>query len=160
LKEPKAIRTCKRWDDDNQYLIDNYLTETNEELADALGRNPDAVRKQLNNIGLKRPLKSETKKIENKAKAPDFFTMLNKGQKKKNEVLQKEEKKRRDNIRKEEEKKWANNFLHEEKVVVFKPKGPQISLQIDYKTVIFVDSNTTPEERKKIVENFIKKRGY
>jgi len=72
----KTDRDYKHWtDSDIETLTLNYIDKTNSELAILLNRNADTIRKQLNKLKLKRPLKSEIKKIEKKVKKVDFFFM-------------------------------------------------------------------------------------
>jgi hypothetical protein len=72
--------SCVKWSgDDNSILINNYVTLDNKQLAAALGRTPDAVRKQLNALKLKRPKKADLKKMDKHVGVADFFAAVKKG---------------------------------------------------------------------------------
>ena len=155
----KTERQYRHWtESDNSSLIDNYIDKTNEELGILLNRNPDTIRKHLNKLKLKRPLKSEIKKIEKKVKKVDFFSNLFAGnkiyqqQKRKVDVVKRKENKLK------EEKKWATKFLEDNKPKAFVPRTtPTKAVVIDSKTVIYVDASLTPDQVEAVKQKFITK---
>lgn len=151
-------RTCRQWDADNPYLIANYMNSTNEELAIALDRNEDAIRKQLNKLGLKRMLKSELQKLEKQTKAPNFFDIIDKGERVRDHKLAQLERVRKIEQQKAEEKKWAEQYMKEPEKFVLKATGPKKPVQVDSKTTIYVDANLTPEEVQKVIDKFNSRR--
>lgn len=159
----KHIKTTERqyrhWtESDNSSLINNYIDKTNEELGTLLNRNPDTIRKQLNKLKLKRPLKSEIKQIEKKVKKVDFFSNLFAGnkiykqQKRKDDVIKRKENKLK------EEKKWAKKYLEDDKPKAFVPSTkPTKPVMVDSKTVIYVDATLTAEQVEAVKQKFINK---
>lgn len=78
---------CIQWKpSDEKYIADHYTTKSNAEIAAHLKRTEDAVRKRLNELGLRRPLKSETKQLDKAANNDKFFKALSDGLKKRKQL--------------------------------------------------------------------------
>jgi len=154
----KTDRDYKHWtDSDIETLTLNYIDKTNSELAILLNRNADTIRKQLNKLKLKRPLKSEIKKIEKKVKKVDFFSCLNSSRK----ILEQEKRKaeaiRKRDERMKQEKKWADGFLEKEKPVFVPRNIPRKPVIVNDRTVIYVDASLNEEQVQAVVQKFIEK---
>lgn len=141
--------------EDNKFLIENYARLNNEEIGKALNRTSDAVRKQLNKLMLRRPKKSELKKLDKKAGSGDFFGSMKKGL----VILHAKQVENRRIDKKLErmgkEKKWAQD-VHgigaEPKGKATKPEAELVWINIDDRTRMQVPKGTEAKWMKKFAD--------
>ena len=154
------IRTSNKWTaEDNAKLLELYIDKKNPEIADLMGRTPDAVRKQLNKLTVKRPKKSDLKKITKKAGKLDFFSNLKKGHKVKQklEIVETNIKKQTQSLK--NEKEWAQKNLPTTDTSK-KPKEQekQKPLRIDSRTIMYVPYSWDIDKCQQFKENYLKKQ--
>lgn len=164
MKTPKTSkRTCKDWKKkDIEKLCANYDNMDNVELGKLLKRSPDAVRKQMNKMRLKRTLKSEVKELEKKAGSMDFFGGLKSGNKQKHRILMVEQKVDRTLNNQQKERQWAEKALQGENVPVVKQttdKGPQKAIVLTDRTTIFVPAGYTDEQIARVKAKYESRGG-
>ena len=153
-----------RWKLDNLYLRENYLKMNNQELADKLQRTPDAVRKQLKKLALRRPTKAELKKMQKKKKRgkkprPEtFFTLLETGTKNRKKQLRDIAKNESTKQRKKKEKDWCEDLLNDEKCTESPDLTVLRGVKIYKGLVMFVDPDLSPEQIEEKKQRFIEKR--
>lgn len=127
----------KNWSEkDNIYLEENYQTQNNTALGKHLRRTPEAVRKQLNKLKLKRRKKSYFKQYDRKIpKDHTIFQNLRSGRKKR-EKTESEVKKIESKI-----KIIADN--NKKKKPIYHTNDLEDELVVKKYTSVYVDSRTT-----------------
>lgn len=111
----------KLWDElQRKYLIDNYLSLSNADIAENLGRTTDSIRKESNKLRLKRPRKCDFPKVfakrGRKRKIKSIAEALNVGLSKvlkREKTLSKQEDTRRKLLN---EAVWAADFITKKQI--------------------------------------------
>lgn len=145
---------CAVWTNKhNKFLEENFAFMDNEELAKSLNkkfttkefvlsRTPDAVRKQLNSLMLRRPKKSDIKTLEKKAGKDNFFKMVKKGQEVKEKQIAEQQRQQQKEASNKKEREWAKRVYDvgttptQEVKQRIKPKQELVWLHLDEKTSI------------------------
>ncbi|RUP42320.1 MAG: hypothetical protein EKK63_01705 [Acinetobacter sp.] len=156
--KPK-VRTSNKWTDaDNAQLLELYITKSNSEIAEIIGRTPDAVRKQLNKLTVKRPLKADLKKISKKTGKLEFFSNLKKGHKVKQKLEIIDNNIARQTKLMKNEVEWAKKNLDIPEQKKEKPKEKEKPLRIDSRTVMYVPYSWDLEKCQEFKQNYLKKQ--
>lgn len=139
------IKRYKKWEEEDlNVLRTNYSNLSNKDLSIILNRTPDAIRKQLEKMELKREkvviIKPPAKRGRKKIETDSLFSAINKGQKVRKE-LEKEFERRKKKEKPEEPK---------QKEVILRDGKIKLKIKYKGKTMYF----TTSEEKK---EDNIKK---
>lgn len=157
---------CITWDPDQEkYLLDNYRTKTNQQLAKDIlqifgtRRTADAVRKQLNKMELRRHKKTEVKKQRNKARK-GFFNSLSEARERKEELQRIRKKMERKQKKENDEKEWAKKYMNKERPLVLSEppkKWKEVPVQIDHRTIIMVREDRVQQTIAKYKDKIIPK---
>lgn len=169
---------CIVWSEEhNTFLEDNYAFMNNEELAKAINkkfskkgfelkRTPDAVRKQLNTLKLKRPKKSDIKKLDKKAGKDNFFKNIKIGNEQRKKIEAEKERIQKQEQNKQKEREWASKVYGVgtvEKPAVVQPKKntkEMVWLDLDDKTRIQIPKGEEEIWRVKYTKYKINKYGF
>jgi len=155
---------CIKWEPEHdKFLIENFVTLNNDELATSinasftLSRTADAVRKQLNKLELRRPKKSEMKLLSKAAETDSFFKHIQKGLQKRKQNAKAEEVESKKIQKQAKEKEWAARVygVGEKKQDPVRKEDTRelVWIKINNKTRMQVPKGT----EKKWIEKFIEK---
>lgn len=132
-----------------------YLTNDNTELGKLFDRTPDAIRKRLNYLKLKRPTKGEVQRSSKSLRTFLKHKKVGKKKKKQAEVQVRKEERKEKVVQRERD--WAKKHLQTEKTVII-PRKPdetnRIPIKIGTRTIINVPAHFTPEQIDKVRQKY------